>query len=649
LKPSRPIPTTLLSITLPGSGVLSWAALFMSLEQGRTTPLRVSRAWLADFIVVAVSLLTWTLLFRLLLSRLVSNGRSVSSARATTSASPLLLSAPFLLASYLSDEAYHYLSTNPIPRSLVLWAPPLAMLAWQEAALVWAALHHSHLGSRGRMRNAPPLLIFAAFAALYIFTAGGHLYSPDEREMYLVTSDIAERGSVATHVAEPRLDGAPSSNSYSKYGLVPSLLALPPYWISKLVGPAPDPPSSAFPIPNGAYPLVDLLTGPLVTAATCALLYSTARRLGFRASTSLILIAAYGLGTSAWVYSKTFFSQPPATLFLLLSIYLLVFGGKQSPRVHALAGISLGLAVGSRAEIAILAFPLAVPLALSLKRDGQKAWKPLLAFAVGLATTGGTTLAWYNYVKTGSVFATGHGAQGTIAGFSSEPYVGLFGALFSPGFGFLLYNPVVLLGILSFPLLARARPLEARLLGGMLALAILFYGSIDEWFGGFTWGNRYLVIVLPLAILPTGALLERCRHTFLPRLLAMGVLLLGILISLLAVLFDFNNGWLDLWDRHANIDLVLWDPHFSPIGAHLRLLHDFLYTGAKLDLYLYYKLGIPALLVCLLVFTGLSTLAVGTALASDLDELYTSSGHHEPTARLRPPISDPASVGSVET
>jgi hypothetical protein len=32
-------------------------------------------------------------------------------------------------------------------------------------------------------------------------------------------------------------------------------------------------------------------------------------------------VMAYGLGTSAWVDSKTFFGQPTAALFLLASTY----------------------------------------------------------------------------------------------------------------------------------------------------------------------------------------------------------------------------------------------------------------------------------------------------------------------------------------
>jgi hypothetical protein len=99
------------------------------------------------------------------------------------------------------------------------------------------------------------------------------------------------------------------------------------------------------------------------------------------------------------------------------------------------------------------------------------------------------------------------------------------------------------------------------------------------------------------------------------------------------VLFDFNNGWLALWDRRANLDLILWDPHYSLIGAHFGLLRDFLFTGAKLDLYLYYKLGAPSLVICLLAVTALATLALRSALASEALGQALAPSHADPVGR----------------
>lgn len=606
--------------------ILSWAGLFLSLEMGRTTLSTLSGAWLIALFGATAALLLWAILFSLALRGISRLPFAWVAALLPVSMLPLLLSLPLLVGIYLSDDAFHFLTANPIPRSLALWTLPLLTLVWQEALLLWRMPTRGPVVALLSKRHAAPLLLFSGFAVLYLFTAGGHLYSPDENVMFAVTRNLAERGSVAIpHEGTSTPDGA--SVWYSKYGLVPSLLALPPYWISKLVGLEPDPPSPAFPIPNGAYPLVDLMVNPLATAATCSLLYCLARRLGFRSSTSLVVVLAYGLGTSAWVYSKTFFNQPPTVLFLLGGLYLLMRGERPSIPSWALAGVSLGLAVGCRVEVIALAVPLALPLAYRLTRfprrtgiglpDMWQALRLLIAFAVSLAATLGATVGWYNYAKTGSIFMTGHGTQGTLAGLSSEPWVGLFGTFFSPGFGLLVYNPLVTLGLFSLPLLGRKWRAEALALGGLIALSVLLYGSFEEWFGGFTWGNRYLMLILPFAVLPVAVLLEPPHRSRVSILLVGGAAVLGGGINLLAVLFDFNSGWLNLWDHRANLGLILWDPGFSPILAHLRLLHDYLYTGAKLDLYIFYKLGLPSLLAFLVLFTGLATLVIRAAWTAD--------------------------------
>lgn len=313
-------------------------------------------------------------------------------------------------------------------------------------------------------RYSPHLLIFATFACLYIFTAGGHLYSPDESAMFFVTQNLVERGSIAIPRDEHAISAGQTPFWYSKYGLIPSLLAVPPYWISKLLGIEAEPPSPAFPIPNGAPPLIGLLVNPLTTAGICTLLYTLTRQLGFQPSTSLAIAAIYGMGTSAWVYSKTFFSQPPATLFLLAAWCLLLRSSQPRPRDYVLAGVSLGLAVGCRAEWAILASPLAAISIGHLKRNAPNGLRLTTAFIAGFLISSGLVLGWYNYAKTGSVLQTGHGSQGTLAGFSTEPYVGVFGSLFSSGFGLFVYNPVALLGICCLPMLALRRRREAYLI-----------------------------------------------------------------------------------------------------------------------------------------------------------------------------------------
>ena len=64
---------------------------------------------------------------------------------------------------------------------------------------------------------------------------------------------------------------------------------------------------------------------PLVSAVVCVLVFGFCTQLGFPTRSAVTLTLVYGLGTIAWPYSKTFASEPLVTVFLLASVYALVF------------------------------------------------------------------------------------------------------------------------------------------------------------------------------------------------------------------------------------------------------------------------------------------------------------------------------------
>src|SRR5207247_920371 len=59
------------------------------------------------------------------------------------------------------------------------------------------------------------------------------------------------------------------------------------------------------------------LFGVLVAALTVAQLYLLGRAVGYGPRMAVLTAAAYGLGTLAWPYSRTFFRDPLAGLALL--------------------------------------------------------------------------------------------------------------------------------------------------------------------------------------------------------------------------------------------------------------------------------------------------------------------------------------------
>jgi 4-amino-4-deoxy-L-arabinose transferase-like glycosyltransferase len=105
-----------------------------------------------------------------------------------------------------------------------------------------------------------------------------------------------------------------------------------------------------------------LMVGPLVTALTGAVLYWTARRLGFRVEVAALAALAWGLGTLAWPYSRTLFTEPVAALGLSLALYgAFTFrraAGRTATGALVFAGCGLALLTLAKQATAVVGQPL---------------------------------------------------------------------------------------------------------------------------------------------------------------------------------------------------------------------------------------------------------------------------------------------------
>ena len=141
----------------------------------------------------------------------------------------------------------------------------------------------------------------------------------------------------------------------------------------------------------------------------------------------------------------------------------------------------------------------------------------------------------YNALRFGSPLSFGyHEAQW------SYPFVdGLIGLLVLPGKGLFIYNPPLLFGAAGLVLwLAEPRRLaEGATVAALTELTLAFLASYSGWHGGCNWGPRLLLPLVPLLLLPAGALLEEAP-TRARRAAWVGLSLLGLLVNLPAVLVD---------------------------------------------------------------------------------------------------------------
>ena len=154
--------------------------------------------------------------------------------------------------------------------------------------------------------HAPPhrvgILLFVWFVLFYLLTTSGHIFTPDGVLMYLVTEGLVERSDLALVYEEEEwsywhTELGEDGRRYAIYGLGPSLLAIPPYWIGKaLISIVPPESQAVFEHPLKLFHPRDLsrfvtmfavsLTNAFVMAAVVWLVFACGWALRFRQSTS---------------------------------------------------------------------------------------------------------------------------------------------------------------------------------------------------------------------------------------------------------------------------------------------------------------------------------------------------------------------------
>jgi hypothetical protein len=168
----------------------------------------------------------------------------------------------------------------------------------------------------------------------------------------------------------------------------------------------------------------------------------------------------------------------------------------------------------------------------------------------------------HNWLRYGSLLEGGYAGEG----FVGNPLVGLYGLLLSPGKSLFLYSPILL--VVPFAAGAFWRGFRAEaLLTGALSIAILGQSAMWwAWWGGWSWGPRFLVPLLPFLVLVLGAL--RVHRSWQATALV-ALLFLSVAVNLLGILVDFNTYLSDLGVQET---LAYYDPRYSPLLAHLHQL-----------------------------------------------------------------------------
>lgn len=419
---------------------------------------------------------------------------------------------------------------------------------------------------------SPGLVAFRlgiAITLLFIATTGGRIVASDEYTMYRLTESLVTKGSVA--VAGGNAERGPDGRLYPKAGLGQALAAAPFFLAGKAI-------AAAF--PPGHRELVVRATTSLLNAVVggllAAVLFLLFLHLGISPRGAFFWAAASLLSTPLWVYAKSFLAEPLLALGLVAGLYgALRFKEGGGAFFALVTGLAWGLTILTKYALLPVVMLLALPFVPSLRR-----LRTVLPGILALALCAVLALL-YNEARTGSPFGSGYGRQATAAAFTTPILVGLYGLLLSSGKGVLWFAPLTALvpGSLA-PAWRRFAPLTFGITSA-LAFVLLMYSQFEHWAGDGSWGPRYLVPFIPLALALVVAAHAQTPWGGRPRRILVGTLAaLGLLVQLGGVGIYFGAQMREAGDypytKALNDPSFMaeshWNPWRAPIADHWKML-----------------------------------------------------------------------------
>lgn len=409
-----------------------------------------------------------------------------------------------------------------------------------QAARGWAAV--------GRHDGWMALIVATACFALYNAN-GREIGNHDSQPTKFAARELLLRGTLTLNYvvgrtpqfAERSAFAAAERGRYrSAYSPVPSIAAAAiawPLWKAGLIDIRAD----------RAPALIAALAASILTAAAVGFAFLSARRVLPR-SAALVVALGLGAGTGYWsTVSQTLWQHETAAFGLSLAILALVrgyrpgHGGPSSPPVPIphpdpagvgiAIGVGLGLAGAARPQLAVtIAILLVGAFFVQGRRTG---WIALAIVAVFAASLMAVNMRWFGSPlgvvwQLEALHPVVHATKGS---FDLNPE-GLLGLLASPSRGLLIFSPIVILALggvrRAFANGSRS-PLRWTLLAALAQY--LFYGCYLIWWGGHTYGPRYMLDVLPLLVPASAVALSSMRLRSLAGVLASLALTWSIIVA----------------------------------------------------------------------------------------------------------------------
>ncbi len=366
------------------------------------------------------------------------------------------------------------------------------------------------------------------------------------------------------------------------------------------------------------FTFLELFYGPVFAALSVGVFYLISRTYLFSPKVSTLLSILFAFTTTLWSYSQTSLNVVPVTFFILFGFFFFrKFIILSLSRYLVMSGVIFGFAFLVRNDAVLFIIPLFfycifISIKNSNKINSSKIIQNILSFSLPMG------ISYYIHIKIRSLIIGDMGSSSIPSVFTeSNPlFLNMFGLLFSPGVGLLIFSPILFTIFLSYFDFFKKNKIECVLFLSFVVAFLVFYGQSSTWHGLNGWGARYLTSLVPFLLLPLGFSLEkRLNKKFIFVLFGLGALGFIFNISNLMVdvswfiwgimgsgrgLYELGHLTTSLWVH----PLVLWTFEYSQLTHALR----YILIGASPDIYLlkvwgmYFYSIFTILTSCMLVF-----------------------------------------------
>lgn len=322
----------------------------------------------------------------------------------------------------------------------------------------------------------------------------------------------------------------------------------------------------------GTYQLLNLLNS-IATAITGGLIVLLLLELDYKVEIAAFVAIVYGAGTLAWPYSGYLLREPLAAMGLALAALFLLRYQKRGGFEKVLGWLlTFTWASLTKRTVSFLIFPFFLYLAwvFHIRREPRVFWaqwsrtglkgKSLIIISFIIPTVAFLLLATRNYVPFPQRF------NEILPDFRN-----LMGLLISPGWGLLVFCPILLLTAPGLPRFLRRDSGGGLFLAG---LGLIYLSASTRgyfWWGFWGWGPRQVNPVLPFLCLPLAESVrlfgnKRAFRFLLGSLFLVSALLAGMQ-SLVA--YPFHEA---VFKAGITFEEFTWGLRFSPPLNHWRFL-----------------------------------------------------------------------------